>query len=69
MQSIARTQVLIALADAMEAARRYESECVAESQAAHSIGDPIATHFTSANHREALNLVTVLDREIRIFGK
>ena len=64
-----RAHVIDALKSAMEAARRYESKCVAESQAAHAIGDPMAKHFAAANHREALNLVAALDREIRIFGK
>ena len=60
-------KAIAALKSALAAAREYEAECSERRRIAHD-GDPREVHFTAREHAEALNLVTVLTREVRIIG-
>jgi len=64
-----RDQVIFALKAAASAAYLYENERAEARRNAIGSGDPREAHFATADHAEALALVTTLDREIRIFGR
>ena len=60
-------KAIAALKSALAAAQEYETECNERRRIARD-GDPREAHFTAREHAEALNLVTVLTREVRIIG-